>query len=108
MLDYASYYFKGKWTAEEEQRLSSAVHELSSTSSGEYITAGISWASVAERVGTRSEKQCRSKWYVTCWLKKLFITLCHIEFCADNNQENSYVLLIKESHRSVQIVCNSN
>lgn len=52
----------GKWTAEEENRLSSAVHELSSTSSGDYITAGISWASVAERVGTRSEKQCRSKW----------------------------------------------
>lgn len=52
----------GKWTAEEEQRLSSAVHELSSANSSDYITAGISWASVAERVGTRSEKQCRSKW----------------------------------------------
>ncbi|KAJ7379344.1 Cyclin-D-binding Myb-like transcription factor 1 [Desmophyllum pertusum] len=52
----------GKWTAEEEQRLSGAVHELSSSTSGEFITAGISWAAVAERVSTRSEKQCRSKW----------------------------------------------
>ena len=65
MLDNVNaIFFKGKWTAEEEQRLSCAVHELCSTSSGEYITAGISWASVAERVGTRSEKQCRSKWYM--------------------------------------------
>ena len=55
-------YFEGKWTAEEEQRLSSAVHELSSAASGDFITAGISWAAVAQRVGTRSEKQCRSKW----------------------------------------------
>lgn len=53
---------EGKWTAEEEQRLSGAVHELSSSTSGEFITAGISWAAVAERVSTRSEKQCRSKW----------------------------------------------
>lgn len=52
----------GKWTPEEEQRLSTAVHELSNTSSGEIITAGVSWAAVAEKVGTRSEKQCRSKW----------------------------------------------
>lgn len=52
----------GKWTVEEEQRLSNAVHELSSAASGDFITAGISWAAVAERVGTRSEKQCRSKW----------------------------------------------
>lgn len=52
----------GKWTVEEEQRLSNAVHELSSATSGDFITAGISWAAVAERVGTRSEKQCRSKW----------------------------------------------
>ncbi|XP_015761824.1 PREDICTED: cyclin-D-binding Myb-like transcription factor 1 isoform X1 [Acropora digitifera] len=52
----------GKWTTEEEHRLSSAVHELCSTSVDDYITAGISWAAVAEKVGTRSEKQCRSKW----------------------------------------------
>lgn len=52
----------GKWTPDEEQRLSSAVHELSRGSSGDFITAGISWAAVAEKVGSRSEKQCRSKW----------------------------------------------
>lgn len=28
----------------------------------ESITSGLSWASVAEHVGTRSEKQCRTKW----------------------------------------------
>ncbi|CAH1783828.1 unnamed protein product [Owenia fusiformis] len=30
--------------------------------SGVNVTSGLSWASVAERVGTRSEKQCRTKW----------------------------------------------
>ncbi|XP_031570832.1 cyclin-D-binding Myb-like transcription factor 1 [Actinia tenebrosa] len=52
----------GKWTAEEEERLSNAVHELSGTQAGDVVTTGISWALVAEKVETRSEKQCRSKW----------------------------------------------
>ncbi|KAM4678637.1 cyclin-D-binding Myb-like transcription factor 1 [Discoglossus pictus] len=52
----------GKWTDEEERRLTEVVHELTGTESGDIVTQGVSWASVAERVGTRSEKQCRSKW----------------------------------------------
>uniref|UniRef100_A0A8B9R3Q8 Cyclin-D-binding Myb-like transcription factor 1 n=1 Tax=Anas platyrhynchos TaxID=8839 RepID=A0A8B9R3Q8_ANAPL len=52
----------GKWTEEEEKRLAEVVHELTSTVPGDIVTQGVSWAAVAERVGTRSEKQCRSKW----------------------------------------------
>ncbi|XP_063782986.1 cyclin-D-binding Myb-like transcription factor 1 isoform X2 [Pseudophryne corroboree] len=52
----------GKWTDEEERRLTDVVHELTGTEAGDIVTQGVSWASVAERVGTRSEKQCRSKW----------------------------------------------
>ncbi|XP_044279285.1 cyclin-D-binding Myb-like transcription factor 1 isoform X3 [Varanus komodoensis] len=52
----------GKWTEEEEKRLAAVVHELTSTEPGDIVTQGVSWAAVAERVGTRSEKQCRSKW----------------------------------------------
>ncbi|XP_051547441.1 cyclin-D-binding Myb-like transcription factor 1 isoform X2 [Myxocyprinus asiaticus] len=52
----------GKWTEEEERRLAEVVHELTGTDAGDVVTQGVSWASVAELVGTRSEKQCRSKW----------------------------------------------
>ncbi|CAH2275653.1 cyclin-D-binding Myb-like transcription factor 1 [Pelobates cultripes] len=52
----------GKWTDDEERRLTEVVHELTGTETGDIVTQGVSWASVAERVGTRSEKQCRSKW----------------------------------------------
>ncbi|XP_036358043.1 cyclin-D-binding Myb-like transcription factor 1 isoform X4 [Octopus sinensis] len=52
----------GKWLPEEEQRLTDAVCELSGAQPGENITHGLSWAAVSERVGTRSEKQCRTKW----------------------------------------------
>ncbi|XP_067247042.1 cyclin-D-binding Myb-like transcription factor 1 [Chanodichthys erythropterus] len=52
----------GKWTEEEERRLAEVVHELTGTEAGDVVTQGVSWASVAELVGTRSEKQCRSKW----------------------------------------------
>ncbi|XP_076861335.1 cyclin-D-binding Myb-like transcription factor 1 [Brachyhypopomus gauderio] len=52
----------GKWTEEEERRLAEVVHELTGTEAGDVVTQGVSWASVADLVGTRSEKQCRSKW----------------------------------------------
>ena len=52
----------GKWDQDEENLLANAVYELSNAHPGESITTGISWAQVAERVGTRTEKQCRAKW----------------------------------------------
>lgn len=55
-------HFSGKWTEEEERRLAEVVHDLTGTEAGDVVTQGVSWATVAELVGTRSEKQCRSKW----------------------------------------------
>ncbi|XP_061770346.1 cyclin-D-binding Myb-like transcription factor 1 isoform X2 [Nerophis ophidion] len=52
----------GKWSEEEERRLAEVVYEMAGASLGSAVTRGVSWASVANQVGTRSEKQCRSKW----------------------------------------------
>lgn len=52
----------GKWLREEEKRLAAAVYDLAGVKPGENVTTGLSWALVAERVSTRSEKQCRTKW----------------------------------------------
>ncbi|XP_072234012.1 cyclin-D-binding Myb-like transcription factor 1 [Leuresthes tenuis] len=52
----------GKWSEEEERRLAEVVYEMAGVSPGSAVTGGVSWATVADRVRTRSEKQCRSKW----------------------------------------------
>ncbi|XP_061167972.1 cyclin-D-binding Myb-like transcription factor 1 isoform X2 [Saccostrea echinata] len=52
----------GKWLPEEERRLCDAVYELTGAKQGESVTSGLSWSNVAEKVATRSEKQCRTKW----------------------------------------------
>lgn len=52
----------GKWLPAEEDRLTKAVYQLANAVPGEMISTGLSWATVADRVGTRSEKQCRTKW----------------------------------------------
>ncbi|XP_048743013.2 cyclin-D-binding Myb-like transcription factor 1 [Ostrea edulis] len=52
----------GKWLPEEEKRLCDAVYELTGAKQGESVTSGLSWSNVAEKVVTRSEKQCRTKW----------------------------------------------
>ncbi|KAJ6666404.1 hypothetical protein lerEdw1_000677 [Lerista edwardsae] len=90
----------GKWTEEEEKRLAEVVHDLTSTEPGDIVTQGVSWAAVAERVGTRSEKQCRSKWlnYLnwkqsggTEWTKEdeinLILRIAELEV-ADENEIN--------------------
>ncbi|XP_010772194.1 cyclin-D-binding Myb-like transcription factor 1, partial [Notothenia coriiceps] len=51
-----------KWTEEEERRLAEVVYEMSGVKPGLAVTGGVSWATVADLVRTRSEKQCRSKW----------------------------------------------
>ncbi|XP_076053058.1 cyclin-D-binding Myb-like transcription factor 1 isoform X2 [Oratosquilla oratoria] len=68
---------KGAWKAEEEDRLAAAVYDLASALPGEQVTAGISWGEVATRVGTRSEKQCRTKWlnYLN-WKKNSGVEWC--------------------------------
>lgn len=53
---------QGVWLAAEERRLAEAVYDLSGALPGEMVSGGLSWTAVAERVGSRSEKQCRTKW----------------------------------------------
>ncbi|KAM7309215.1 cyclin-D-binding Myb-like transcription factor 1 isoform X1 [Ixodes scapularis] len=53
---------QGVWLPAEERRLAEAVYDLSGSLPGEIVTSGLSWTQVAERVASRSEKQCRTKW----------------------------------------------
>ncbi|CAO2623156.1 Cyclin-D-binding Myb-like transcription factor 1 [Lemmus lemmus] len=87
----------GKWTEEEEQILGDVVHELTCTEEGEKVTQGVSWAAVAQRVGTRSAKQCRTKWlnYLNWkqaggveWTRKDEVTLIHRLKELDVSDEN--------------------
>lgn len=53
---------RGKWSFDEEERLTEAVYDVTQTTPGQSITGGIPWQQVAEKVRTRTEKQCRAKW----------------------------------------------
>uniref|UniRef100_A0A2R5L9U4 Putative cyclin-d-binding myb-like transcription factor 1 n=1 Tax=Ornithodoros turicata TaxID=34597 RepID=A0A2R5L9U4_9ACAR len=53
---------QGQWLPAEERRLAEAVYDLSGALPGEMVTSGLSWTAVADRVASRSEKQCRTKW----------------------------------------------
>ena len=57
-----SSFYVGKWSEEEERRLNEAVHEIPISKMAEYVTSSLPWAQVADKVATRTEKQCRSKW----------------------------------------------
>ncbi|XP_037055036.1 cyclin-D-binding Myb-like transcription factor 1 [Peromyscus leucopus] len=87
----------GKWTEEEERILGDVVHELTHTEVDEKVTHGVCWATVAQRVGTRSAKQCRAKWlnYLNWkqtggieWTRKDEVTLIHILAELDVADEN--------------------
>ncbi|KAM9402746.1 cyclin-D-binding Myb-like transcription factor 1 isoform 2-T3 [Salvelinus alpinus] len=88
----------GKWSEEEERRLSDSVYALAGVCPGRAVTGGVSWAAVADLVGTRSEKQCRSKWlnYLnwkqsggTEWTKDQDLSLVHriVELDVDDENE---------------------
>uniref|UniRef100_A0A7M5WYU1 Cyclin-D-binding Myb-like transcription factor 1 n=2 Tax=Clytia hemisphaerica TaxID=252671 RepID=A0A7M5WYU1_9CNID len=52
----------GHWSDDELKLLSETVHTLTKTKVGESVTTGINWKLVAEKLGTRNEKQCFGKW----------------------------------------------
>ncbi|KAL6041520.1 hypothetical protein STEG23_029408 [Scotinomys teguina] len=90
-------YNTGKWTKEEEEILGEVVHELTCTGVDEKVTHGVCWATVAERVGTRSAKQCRAKWlnYLNWkqtggieWTRKDEVTLIYMLADLDIADEN--------------------
>ncbi|GFT52462.1 cyclin-D-binding Myb-like transcription factor 1 [Nephila pilipes] len=98
---------QGKWLPAEERRLAEAVYELANALPGDMVSSGLSWAVVAERVGTRSEKQCRTKWlnYLnwkvaggTDWTREDDITLiCRVYgINASDENEVDWTLLSKD------------
>ncbi|XP_028305756.1 cyclin-D-binding Myb-like transcription factor 1 isoform X2 [Gouania willdenowi] len=87
----------GKWSEDEERRLAEVVYEMARVTPGSAVTGGVSWATVAEQVRTRSEKQCRSKWlnYLnwkhsggTEWTREDDLGLVHRISELDVNDEN--------------------
>ena len=53
----------GKWDQQEIDMLIKAVHETTGTMVGQRVDEGVHWRAVAQKHGTRSEKQCRVMWY---------------------------------------------
>lgn len=53
---------RGKWNEDELNALSKAIREVTNTKMGESVTEGINWVQVAQKIITRTSKQCRKKW----------------------------------------------
>ena len=77
---------------EEEDFLSDAVFSLTQSLPGDDV-AGIPWIQIAQRVGTRSERQCRKKWLSYCNLKRVG--------AVDWSQQDDQLLVERYSFRNV-------
>ena len=53
---------RGRWNDAELSALSKAIREVTKTKTGESVTDGINWVDVAQKISTRTSKQCRKKW----------------------------------------------
>merc|ERR1712226_921784 len=53
---------RGRWNDAELDALSKAIREMTKTKIGESVTDGINWVKVAQKISTRTSKQCRKKW----------------------------------------------